>query len=155
MKTMIIYVTKYGATARVAKELAEKIGNAKVVDLGKEQKPDLTTYDCVILGSPVTAGTIKKELKNFTAQNLDLFLNKQVGLFLCGLQKEQAAEFFQQNFPAELLAQAKTAFVGGVYDPEKCGFFSKAIMKKVAHLTEYTDQIDHEKIDKFAGAFKE
>lgn len=147
MSTLILYATKYGATAQVAQLLADQLVGATVVDLAAAQPADLQSYQRVIIGSPVTAGMIKKEVKAFIQQQGEELASKQLHLFLCGLDPSKQQECFTSNFSTEFLETVKSQhFVGGIFDPQKCGFFSRGIIKKVAGLTEYTDRIDHEEI---------
>ena len=55
MKTIILYATKHGAIAEIARRIAAHINGAVVHDL-KQPVPDLTEYDSVIVGSSVYVG---------------------------------------------------------------------------------------------------
>lgn len=154
MKTAIIYATKYGATKKVAEKLATMIPKATVFPLAFVHADVLEDYQNIIIGSPITAGMVDKELKAFVGNYQEKLKQHNVGLFLCGLQPEQASAVFVENFSAELLTHATVkAFVGGIYDPTQCSFFSKLVMKKVAGLTTYTNQLDEDKINEIAAQF--
>lgn len=151
MKTLIVYATKYGATKQIAELLREHLAGADLADAGKGETASLTGYDCVVLGSPLTAGSIRKEVKAFARQHAGELGGKRLGLFVSGLQGETEEAYFQQNFPPELLASVRAkAFLGGVFDPARCGFFARKVIKAVAKLDSYTNTIDPARVEAFA-----
>jgi len=155
LKTLILYATKHGATKEAAQRISKKLDGATLHDLKQGGIPSLTEFDCVIIGSPLYAGMIRKEAKTFLAQNAEALCGKRFGLFLCGLDATQEQEFFKSNFPPEVLQAAKaTSFLGGIFDPKKAGFIGRLIMKAVAKQAVYTDTIDDGKIAQFIEALK-
>jgi len=152
MKTLIIYATKHGgATKIIAQAIAECMGNAILHDINSNNNISVNDYECVILGSSLTAGQIDKGLKRFAAENVEELQNKKLGIFLSGLQASGEEGYLKQNFPAELLDKAVAkAFMGGIFDPEKCGFLARTAIKVIAKLDSYTSTIDEEKIAVFA-----
>ena len=158
MKTLILYATKYGATHEIAKRIEEKIDNAVICDLKQNDIPALTEFDCIIIGSSLYAGMIRKEAKMFLAKSTDALKGKKVGLFLSGMDVDPEKEktYFETNFSAELLQSAKAkTFPGGIYDPKKAGFAERLIYKLAAKQSAYSDKIDNDKITQFAAAMKE
>ena len=155
MKTLILYATKHGATREAAQRIAKHINGAVLHDLKEEGMPSLVDFDCVIIGSSIYVGQIRKEAKMFLAQNADKLKKKRLGLFLCGLQENEEKQFFSANFPPDILSAAKaTAFLGGIFDPKKAGFMERFIIKVVAKLPGYMDKIDNGRIEQFAEALK-
>ena len=155
MKTLILYATKHGAAREAAERLAKKMPGAVLHDLKQSDIPTLANFDCVIFGSSIYAGTIRKEAKTFLAKNSDTLKKKKLGLFLCGLNPEEEKRFFASNFSPALLAAAKaTSFFGGIFDPKKVGFMERLIIKAVAKLTDYADKIDDLQIERFAKEMK-
>jgi len=153
MKTLILYATKYGATGEVARRIADRIEDAAVYDLKQNDIPPVAGFDRVIIGSPVYAGTIRKEVKAFVSQNADALHGKAVGLFLAGLSPERGKACFDANFPPDVLQSAKaTGCLGGIFDPKKAGAMERFIMKMVARQSGYTDTIDDNKIEQFVEA---
>ena len=154
MKTLILFATKHGATREAAKRIALKIPSAVIHDLKQANTPSLADFDCVIIGSSIYVGAIRKEAKTFLAQNADKLKEKKLGLFLCGLQENEEKQLFDSNFSPAILSAAKaTAFLGGIFDPKKAGFMERFVIKAVAKLSEYADKIDNDKIAKFAEDF--
>ncbi|MCL2837479.1 MAG: flavodoxin domain-containing protein [Oscillospiraceae bacterium] len=155
MKTLILYASKYGAAEEIARRIAKNIEVAVVCDLKQKDIPKLSQFDCVIIGSSIYAGAIRKEAKTFISQNADELCKKRVGLFLSGFETEKEAEVFNQNFPPQLLQAAKAKFfAGGIFDPKKVGGAERFIYKLVTKQTDYKDTIDNDKIAHFAQAMK-
>ena len=151
MKTLIVYATKYGATRQIAESIAAEMDDAVLCDLGNGERADLDEYDCVIIGSPLMAGAVRKEVKAFAMACVNELVTKRLGIFLSGMQAEGLEEYLSNNFLAELLdAAAVKALLGGIYDPKKCGFFARLVMKMAAKHTRYTSTIDAEKVKAFA-----
>lgn len=155
MKTLILYATKHGAAAEAARRIAQRVDGAVVCDLKQGSVPSLTGFDCVVIGSSLYAGMIRKEAKTFLAQNAAALCEKKLGLFLCGIDASKEKEYFSANFPPDVLSAAKAAsFLGGIFDPKKAGVMDRLIMKAVAKQSAYTNTIDEGKIAKFAEAMR-
>jgi len=153
MKTIILYTSKHGASAESARRIAEKIDGAVICNLIQET-PSLADYDCVIIGSGVYAGSIRKEAKVFLAKNASVLQEKKLGLFLCGIGKEGEA-YFKSNFPANLLQSAKAkGYFGGIFDPKKAGVFERLIIRIVTKSSAYINTISERKIEKFIEVMK-
>ena len=151
MKTLILYSTKHGAAREIARRIADRIDGAVVYDLKQGGIPSITEFDCVIIGSSLYAGMIRKEAKAFMLQNADILRGTKLGLFLSGIEASQEKEYFKSNFLPDILKEAKAAsFLGGIYDPIKAGMIERLIMKAAAKRSEYLNYIDDEKIERFA-----
>lgn len=150
MKTLILYTTKHGSTQEIAQAIAQKLSDAQICNLKKESAPPLAGFDCVVLGSPLTAGQISKNIKEFVQHNSGALQKKRLGFFVSGLDATQEATYLENNFPTELLETAKAKrFLGGVYDPAKCGFLERMVMKAAAKQTAYTSKINPDRINLF------
>ena len=147
MKTLVLYATKHGAAREIAQRIAKRIDGATIHDLKQGGTPALTESDCVIIGSSLYAGSIRKEAKAFLAQHADALRGKRLGLFLCGLDESKVQEYFKANFsPDTLQSAAATSFLGGIFDPKKAGFMGRLVMKAVAKKSGYIDTIDDNKV---------
>lgn len=152
MKTLILYATKNGATTEAVRRLAEKFGDTDVYDLRQSGTPDIEGYGRIIVGSPLYAGMIRKEVKDYLDKHASELENIPHGFFLCGLDDRGETDNFTANFPEPLLRTARaTALLGGVFDPKKAGFADKLIIKAIMKLNTYTDKIDNAAIAQFAG----
>ena len=153
MKTQILYATKHGATHEIAKRIADRMDDAAIHDLRKSNTPDISGFDCIIVGSSIYVGMIRKEAKAFLSQNEDMLCNKKFGLFLSGMDPSGGKELFDANFSQSILQKAKaTSILGGIYDPQKAGFIERFIMKVAAKQSEYSSTIDDGKIEEFIEA---
>jgi len=148
---LILYATKHGAAREIAQRIADNMRGAALHDLKQGGPPPLEQFDCVIIGSSLYAGMIRKEAKEYLSQNAETLRGKRLGLFLCGMDGSREKECFEANFPPALVEQAKeAAFLGGVFDPKKTGVVGRLVMKAAAGQSGYADTIDDEKIRRFA-----
>lgn len=155
MKTIILYASKHGATAEIARRIAARLPDAAVCDLRKDAVPPINDFDCVILGSPLLAGTIRKEVKDFLSQRSSGLAGKKLGLFLSGIGTEGDQKYFESNFTPDILRTASAkSFLGGIFDPAKAGFMERLMIKAAAKHTEYFNNIMDDKINEFAEALK-
>ena len=151
MKTLILYATKYGAAREIAERISDRMGGVVLHDLKQSSMPDLAGFDCVIIGSSLYAGSIRKEAKAFLAQHISSLRQKTIGLFLSGMAAGDEAKYFADNFPGDILQSAKASrFLGGIFDPKKAGRMERMVIKIVTKKSEYTNTIDEEKIRTFA-----
>ena len=156
MKTIILYATKYGGSAEIAKLIAAHFDEAEIYDLKKGDIPSLEAFDNVITGSSVYAGSFRNEAKIFLSQNAAQLCKKKLGLFACGMSKGESGEVFRANVPEDVLKSTTAVCMpGGIFDPAKANFFEKLIMKIVVKQSGYINTIDNEKISEFAEAMKE
>ena len=152
MNTLILYATKHGAAREIAEHIADSMDGAILHDLKQEGIPALAAFDCVIIGSSLYAGSIRKEAKVFLSQNAEQLKGKKLGFFLSGMAKGEATKAFTDNFPADLLQKAKAAsLLGGIFDPKKANAMERLIMKAVTKQSGYVSTIDEEKIKQFAA----
>lgn len=150
MKTLILYATKHGAAREIAQRIAKRIDGALIYDIKQDGAPPLADYDCIIIGSSVYAGTVHKEVKAFLGRHADSLRKKRLGLFICGMDPSREKAELESNFSPDILQAAKAAsYLGGIFDPKKAGAIERFIIKKIAKITEYTNNINEEKIEKF------
>ena len=155
MKTLILYATKYGATHEIAKKIGSRIDGSVICDIKAGNLPPISDYECIIIGSSLYAGSIRKEAKEFLTKNEAGFNGKIVGLFLSGMSEGEADEAFKNNFPTSILENAKSkALLGGIFDPQKAGAFARFIMKVVTKQSGYQNNINDEKINTFIQNLK-
>ena len=155
MKTLILYATKYGAAEEIAQRIAKRINGAAIHNLKKTPIPDPVAFDCIIIGSSVYAGMIRKEAKQFLSQNVNVLREKKLGLFISAMGESGEKENFEKNFPSDILQAAKAANVlGGTFNPQKANFIERLIMKIVTKQSRLISNISDDKIEKFAEVMK-
>jgi len=157
MKTIILYASKYGAAQEIAQRIANKLpgGDACEIYNIKDTLPALNSFDRVIFGSSVYAGSIREEAKTFLANNEKVMMEKTLGLFLSGIGTDGKDTYFKSNFPENILQKAKAiGFMGGAFDPKKANFMERLIIKIVSKKSDYINTISDEKIEKFVEDIK-
>ena len=86
-KALIVYGTRYGATASTSEEIAEVLRqegfDVKVVDLKKDKVKDITEYELVIVGSGIQINRWTKEPDKFLKKFKKELAKKKAALFVC------------------------------------------------------------------------
>lgn len=134
MNTLIVYSTKHGSAKKCAEILAKKFtGKVDLCNLKCDSIPNLTEYDKVIVGGSIYAGTLTKDSKDFCTKNLDELKGKQLGFYICCMNKKEAGKQINNAFPKELLdlAWAKESF-GGEFKFSEMNLMEKLITKVVS-----------------------
>jgi len=133
--------------------MAQKMGNATVCDLKQDNIPSLANFDCVIIGSSVYAGKLRKEAKAYVAKNAGALTKKTLGLFISSLDVN--IDFFNKNYPPGFPDAAKTkGFMGGIFDPEKGNAAERLVIAAITRQKGYVTTLDDDAIDRFVEAIK-
>lgn len=157
MITCIAYVTKHGCTEKIARILQERLrGDVSVINLKKDGNPDLSRYDCIIVGGSIHAGKVQKGIQRFCGKNRDALLKKRLGLYLCHMEEGDAAQKqFVEAYPADLRAHAAvTGLFGGEFDFKKMNFIERNIVRNIAKIEESVSRIDMDAVHAFAKKFE-
>lgn len=152
MKTAIIYYSKHGTTERVAHLIGENL-NHKVdyISLRENAKPDIRTYDRIILGTSIYAGTPGRKFSQFCNKNRSLLKEKVIGFFICCMNKEQEVEEMNNAFPEYLQQSAiPKAILGGEFLFDKMNCIERFITKKVAKIESSVSCLRYDAIREFA-----
>ena len=154
MSTLIAYVTSHGCTESAAKMLEEQLNDdVTIVNLKKSSRPDLSSFETIIIGGSIHAGRIQGRVKRFCQAHLDTLKQKRLGLFLCCMEEgDNAQKQFDEAFPGELRTHAAvTGLFGGEFNFDRMNFIQRAIIKKVAGTTENVSKIKKDNIHQFAA----
>lgn len=152
MKTAIIYSTKHGTTDKVARKIKEMLpaDEVELIDLAQKGKVEFNTYNRLIIGSPIYAGSIHPLTKKFVKQNMVELLQKELGIFVCCMFFEKASEQIEKSFPVVLRQHAKSIkHLGGAFQFEKMNFTERFLVRKITGVTTSISKIDHEGITEF------
>lgn len=155
MNTLIVYSSKYGCTEKCAKLVSKELNDeVDIINLKETKEIDISKYDKVIIGGSIYIGKIQKEVTEFSTKYLDKLKNKHIGLFICGMQENDAIQTeLYQNFPPELIKMAVAKeCLGGEFIIDKMNFMDKVIVKKVSKVTSNKSNISEVNIHKFAQA---
>jgi menaquinone-dependent protoporphyrinogen oxidase len=158
MGTLIVYMTTHGCTEKAARSLAALLRDRDVhlVNLKKQKPGDISAYDTVIIGGSIHAGRIQGKVKRFCQNHLEILRQRRLGLFLCCMEEgENAVKQFTEAFPEELRTHAAvTGLFGGEFNIPRMNFLQRAIVKKVANITESISRLKEDQIHQFADALK-
>lgn len=158
MKTLIVYATKYGCTAKCAEILKSYIGTGVDIVSANGGRPNLENYDAVIIGGSVYVGKLQKSITRFCRRNRKVLLNKKLALFASCYTSNDSKEFLETLYPTQFVDHAVCATtVGGEMDYKKMSFVYKKIFKSLQNIqdfeTDYTNPaIKYDEIRKLAHA---
>ena len=139
MKTLIVYATRYGATAltsqEIAKILREENFEVKVVDAKKEKIKEVSEFELVIVGGGLKMDKWTRESGDFLKNFQKDLAQKKVAIFVSSAMKS----LFERQGKTETLQKIKKSHLedealkynlhpialglfGGVWDKNKMGF---------------------------------
>jgi len=157
MKTLIAYSTTLGCTEQCASKLKEDLGEGvEMVRISRRRKYNFQDYSNIIIGGSIHEGMIQRSVFKFCENNLEVLLQKQVGLFVCCMDPDvNEQKVIDQAFPEELVKHAlASGFFGGELNIKKMNLLQKIMTRKAARLKKEPD-IDFQKILDFAQKIQE
>lgn len=149
MKTVILYDTKKGCTKKCAEYLHEKVPNSELFTL-QTFDTSLQNYDSVILLSPIYVGQVRKGMKKLIEAHRSELLQRPLSIALCGMNKDGFDETIQLSFDKEIREHAAIHLVGGAYYFDKLNFLEKMVVKKIAKVSQSSEEINYEELNKVA-----
>jgi menaquinone-dependent protoporphyrinogen oxidase len=159
MKTLIAFATRYGTSEACAHSLADIIGqDTSVMNLRRNRledgsRPDLLEYDAIIIGGPIYAGKVMREVPAFCEANRSILEAKAVGLYICCLYEgEQAEAELTESFPAWLNAHAAGRYaLGGAVSISQLSIVDRFLMRKIAGTEKDLNTVKNERIEALAA----
>jgi len=148
-KALIVYGTRYGATAGTSETTAEVLRqegvDVKVVNLKKEKVRDISGYDLVIVGSGIQINRWTKPSEKFLKKYQKELIKNKVALFVCcgsthplDDQEEKATviekartKYLEEKAAKYMLRPVALGLFGGVYDFNNMSWFFKKAMEAV------------------------
>ena len=144
MKTLIVYGTRYGATAGTAEEIAKMLREegfeVKVANAKNEKMKDLSEYELVVVGSGMRMGKWTDEADKFLANFRKELERKKLAIFVSTMKTvseregktDDVAEMrkvaLEDKVAQYNLHPIALGFFGGVLDYSKMGFLFKRTM---------------------------
>jgi len=114
MKGIIIYKSKYGATAQYAQWLGSAL-HFSALQADEVKTIDLADFEIIVLGSAVYLG--KLLLAKWIAQNFSALKNRKLFLFIvCGMRENERAaqeQVLKTNFRPDIRKRVQTFFIPG------------------------------------------
>jgi len=153
MKTLIAYSTTLGCTEQCASKLKDDlVDDVEMVRISQRRKYSLMKYDTIIVGGSIHEGMIQRSVYKFCENNLEVLLQKQVGLFVCCMDPNADEQrLIDQAFPEPLVKHAlASGFFGGELNIKKMNLLQKIMTRKAARLKK-DPEIDFQKILVFAN----
>ena len=158
MKALIIYMSSHGCAAKAAKQVADGLARTchtevSVVDLEHDAVPDLSGFELIIIGGSIRIGTLQKRVKKFMEKNLELLLEKPIGLYICCMYEgEKAAGQMTRNFPEPLLRHARAlGYFGGELDFNVMNSFERMIIKDIIGISVNVSLFDEKAVKEFVS----
>jgi len=138
MNTLLVYGTRYGATAGTSEEIAIVLRNegheVKIVNLKKEKVEDISPYDLIIVGSGMQMGKWTGEAEDFLKRYQKELAQKKFAIFASTMksvsEREGKKEDLEKDRKMSLediitkynLNPLTAGFFGGVLDFNKMNF---------------------------------
>ena len=135
MKTLIIFGSKTGGTAKIVKIIQKKIGteNCDITDLEDNSKPSLEKYNILVLGGPIYAGKLLASVQKYISENSSMLLTKPLAIFTCGMNEPHYTSQLETAFPENLKKHSfYRGTLGGEYDFEKLNWFERFMVKSIS-----------------------
>ena len=140
MKTIVLYKSKYGATASIAQRLSQEV-SCDVQEL--TSNTSIKDYDQIVLGSSVYVGMFDKELKTFVNTHMEELRTKKVYMYVSCLKKEEVEKVIRENLGEEFLSLLQRVIsIGGVLDFSKMSFMHRQIIKMVNSKDNIVERVD-------------
>ena len=148
-KALIVYGTRYGATADTSETIADTLRKegfeAKVVDAKKDKVQTISEFNLIIVGSGIQMGKWTKEPAEFLKKYHNDLSEKKVALFVsCGSanplsegeqknkEMDDAKKKYLEDKSAEYnIKPIALGFFGGCYDFNKMSWFFKKTLSSI------------------------
>lgn len=149
-KTLVVYSSKYGSSKKYAEYIAEQL-QADICEFKKDTLPSLESYDTIIYGAGLYAGTVNGSA--FFRTHQKTLADKNCIVFTCGLTNplpESNREYMRavvlKMLPAELHEHTEIFHFGGCL-PKKLGVLHKLMIAGlVAALKRKAEPNEDEKL---------
>ena len=145
-KALIVYGTRYGATASTSEEIAKILRqeglDVRIVNAKEEKVKDIAEYELVIVGSGIQINKWTGEPEKFLEKFQEELARKKVALFVCCGSASQAlnegkpeiAESARRKYLDEKAAKyslqpVALGLFGGVYNYNKEPWWAKKAME--------------------------
>ena len=155
MPTLIVYASRYGCAEKCARMLQDRLEGAVLFNLAKDETANLEDYDCIVVGGSIYAGRIHPKVARFCARNLDVLLQKKLGLFICCADLARVDEQMAGAFDERLREHAAVVeHFGYEYNFAKMNLLIRTIIRLIAKIHTSQSHIAEDNIERFAEALR-
>jgi len=148
-KALIVYGTRYGATANTSEVIADTLRQTgyevKVVDAKKEKVQSICEFDLIIVGSGIQMGKWTSVPEDFIKKYQNELTTKKLALFVScgganplseGEQKNKEFDDAKRKYLEEKAVELKVTpvalgFFGGCYDFNQMPWFFKKTLSSI------------------------
>jgi menaquinone-dependent protoporphyrinogen oxidase len=148
-KVLIVYGTRYGATASTSEVIADTLRQVgfevKIVDAKKEKLQSISEFDLVIVGSGIQMGKWTKEPEEFLKKNQGELSKKKLALFVScgganplsdGDKKNKEMDVAKGKYLEDKAVEYKVnpvalGFFGGCYDFNQMSWFFRKTLSSI------------------------
>jgi len=148
-KALIVYGTRYGATANTSEVIADTLKQVgyqvKIVDAKKEKVQSISEFDLIIVGSGIQMGKWTSEPEDFIKKHQKELATKKLALFVScgganplseGEKKNKEMDDAKRKYLEEKATDLKVnpialGFFGGCYDFNKMSWFFKKTLLSI------------------------
>jgi menaquinone-dependent protoporphyrinogen oxidase len=160
VRKLIVFASKYGATERCVREIADRAGGE--VELADLRAPGgakdaleeaVRGAGVVAIGGPIYSGRIRAEVPRFCERHRELLLSRRVALFICGLETgDLAREELAAAFPEWLSAHAfSRRILGGEVRLATLGMLDRFLFGRLAGQRADVSRVDARQIEALAA----
>lgn len=158
METLIVFGTRYGATAGTSEEIAKVLHkegfSVRVVNAKEEKVDDISEYKLVIVASGIRMGRWTKEPEKFLKKFQDELAKKKVALFVSSLSgilesdnpdamQEARRKYLEEKAEKYSLRPIAMALFGGVFPYDHLGWM---LRKTLAGECSKFEEAGYEKV---------
>ncbi|MBR2388501.1 MAG: hypothetical protein IKB02_07015 [Clostridia bacterium] len=149
MKLLIAYSSKNGVARRCAEMLASFLSPTieyDLVDLASDT-PDLSAYDCAVLGGSIRMAKLSKELRAFLKKNRDVLSNMESALYICCGYSHLYEEYRDISTPRKCRFSLGVHHFGGELKPDKLHGFDRLVVRSMRKRINEADFEDSDEVE--------
>lgn len=129
MKTLILYDTINGFTKDCAQNISTRVNDSSVYEISSEEFR-LEDYETILIGAPIYRSKINKNVIDFITEKMAKLLDKKLGMFCAGMNKQEFHLAVQNSLPVEFFYRAKIVHCGGKINFAQLSLLQKLTVKR-------------------------
>ena len=149
MRLLIAYASKNGVAGRCAQMLASSLPKTieyDVVDLSRST-PDLSLYDCAVLGGSIRGAKFMRPLRSFLKRNSEKLSGMESALYICCGFSHLYEEYRDIAAPRKISFSLGIHHFGGELKPDKLRGFDKIVVRSMRKKINEADFEDSDEVE--------